>query len=252
MKISSGQREWRRYKNTVWMLLVSAAVVIFLALFFYKSLFAVLPLAGVGVLCFRNLSAKEKKRREQELAAQFRECILAVATLLQAGYSAENAFVECRQDMVLLYGEEAMICRELGQLRRGLHINISLEELLADMAKRSGCAEMLQFAQIFALAKRNGGNMPEIIRGSAEVIGRRIELRQEMQTLLSGKRMELMIMRLMPFGILLYIELGNPGYFQVLYHNWKGVLIMTGCLGMYLASYLLGERIMNRLWEEIS
>ncbi len=252
MKISSGQREWGRYKNGIWMLPASAAVVVFLAFFFYRSLLAIPPLAGIGVLCFRNLSVKEKRRREQELSAQFRECILAVATLLQAGYSAENAFVECRQDMVLLYGEEAMICRELGQLRRGLHINISLEELLTDMAKHSDCAEILQFAQIFALAKRNGGGMPEIIRDSAEVIGRRIELRQEMETLLSGKRMELTIMRLMPFGILLYIELGNPGYFQVLYHNWRGVLMMTGCLGMYLVSYMIGERIMNRLWEEIS
>ena len=44
----------------------------------------------------------------EELASQFRECILSVATLLQAGYSVENAFLECRQDMALMYGEESI------------------------------------------------------------------------------------------------------------------------------------------------
>lgn len=35
----------------------------------------------------------------------------------------------------MLFGNKARICRELRLLQRGLHINITLEELLADMAK---------------------------------------------------------------------------------------------------------------------
>ncbi|MGN0167428.1 MAG: type II secretion system F family protein [Acetatifactor sp.] len=251
MKTSLKPRELRRDGIRFWMILASAAVVASLAFFFYRSLWAMLPLSGVGILCLRNLLKKEKRKKKQELAAQFRECILSVATLLQAGYSAENAFLECRRDMVMLFGEDGRICMELRQIQRGLHINISLEELLMDMAKRTECEDILQFAQIFGLAKRNGGNMPEIIRDSSELIGKRIELGQEMQTLLSGKKMELDIMRVMPFGILLYVELGNPGYFQVLYHNLTGALVMTGCLGIYLTSYALGERIMNNLWAEM-
>lgn len=249
MKVSLRQRGWRR--EWVWPAFLSTAVVFLLAFFFYRSLWAVLPLAGAGIAFFRNLLAKSERRKKQELEAQFKECIQAVATLLQAGYSAENAFSECRGDMVLLFGEDALICRELKKLRRGLHINISLEELLADMAERTECEDIRQFARIFALAKRNGGNMAEIIRSTASLIGKRIELRQETETLLAGKKLELGIMRAMPFGILCYIELGNPGYFQALYHNGKGILIMTVCLAVYLTAYLLGERIMNRLWAEM-
>lgn len=252
MKISLKRRESGRDGVFLRSLLSSAAVVSFLAFFFYRSLWAVFPLTGAGVWWFRNFRQKDERKKKQETAAQFRECILSVATLLQAGHSAENAFEECGRDMRLLFGEKARISAELRQLQRGLRINISLEELLMDMAVRTDCEEILQFARVFGLAKRSGGSMPEIIRNTAELIGKQIELRQEIQTLLSGKRLELTIMRVMPFAILFYIEAANPGYFQVLYHNLKGCLIMTGCLLAYLGAYLLGERILNRLWEELT
>lgn len=218
-----------------------------LAYFFYRSLWAALPLSAVGALLFFRITLEKGRKRREELGAQFRECILAVATSLQAGYSVENAFVECRQDMALMYGESGSIVREMDIIRRGLNINISLEELLADMAARSGCEEIAQFSQIFSIAKRNGGNMAEIIRSSADQIGKQIELKQEMQMLLGGKKMELAIMKVMPFGILLYIGLSNPGYFDSLYHNLAGVAIMTVCLAVYLGAYLLGEWILDKL-----
>lgn len=224
-----------------------AGATMFLAYFFYRSFLAVIPLSGVGILLFRRISRKRVERGKEELTGQFRECILAAATALWAGYSVENAFLEARKDMALMYGEGAPIVEELDIIRRGLAININLEELLADFAERSCCEYIVQFAQIFSIAKRNGGNMAEIIQNSAAQIGKQIELRQEVRTLLLGKKMEVGIMEVMPFGILMYINIANPGYFGPLYHNLTGACIMTGCLAVYLGAYVLGERIMDRL-----
>ncbi|MCI9438513.1 MAG: type II secretion system protein F [Lachnospiraceae bacterium] len=235
---------WKRGEKTGTALICIGITGLF-AYFFYRSVWAMIPLSVIGTAAFWQTGRRRAEKQQQELAAQFRECILAVAASLQAGYSVENAFLECRQDMLLMYGEEALICRELNFIKRGLHINISLEELLSDLADRSGCEDIEQFAQIFALAKRNGGNMTEIIRSSAGQIGKQIELRQEIQMLLGGKKMELAIMKVMPFGILLYINMGNRGYFDSLYHNLTGAVIMTGCLAVYLGAYLLGEHIMK-------
>lgn len=233
-------------------ILVCAGITAILAYFFYRSLLAMIPLSAIGILAFIQMGKSRAGKTREELAAQFRECILSVATLLQAGYSVENAFMECRQDMALMYGEEALICGELSYITRGLKINISLEELITELAERSGCEEIEQFAQIFALAKRNGGDMAEIIRGSANQIGRQIELKQEVQILLGGKKMELTIMKAMPFGILLYIDITNRGYFDTLYHNLGGIAIMTGCLGVYLGAYMLGEHIMKGITAEMA
>ena len=229
----------------------SVAVMGFLAYFFYRSLWILPVLSPVGIFWFRSLRRKKLERYREELTAQFRECILAVATSLQAGYSSENAFVECSNDMRMMYGDNASICKELELIRRGLNINITLEELLLDFARRSGCEEIDQFAQIFSMAKRNGGNMAAIIRSSASLIGKHIEQRQEFRTLLAGKQMELNIMKAMPFGILFYISLSNPGYFDPLYHNFMGIAVMTVCLATYLAAFVMGERVMNKMTAEM-
>lgn len=255
MKTNSKLRDYSRYDwkkgELAASVLISAAVTVFFAVFFYRSMIAVLPMSAIGVFCFYSIRLKKIERTKEDLTVQFRECILSVSASLRAGYAVENAFRECCQDMALLYGEEALICGELDYIRRGLEINIVLEELLADLAERSGCPEIREFVQIFVLAKRNGGSMPEIIRGSAVMIGQKIELRQEITVMLSGKQMEQNIMKAMPFGILLYISLVNRGYFDVLYHNWQGVTLMTGCLGVYLLAYAMGERIMDKIRLEM-
>lgn len=231
-------------------MLASAAVTVLGAYFFYRSLWAILPLLPVGVVFFRRIRRGKGEQEREELAGQFRECILAVGTMLGAGYSVENAFLECEQDMALMYGKDALICGELRMIRRGLNINVSLEELLADLGERSGCEEVVQFAEVFAIAKRNGGSMAEIIRSSSELIGRKAELKREVDTLLSGKKMEMNIMRLMPFAILVYIGSANPGYFDLLYSSLYGRLIMTGCLGAYIGAYALGELVIRRMKRE--
>ncbi len=255
MTINSGQRDYRYYQwqrgEKLRAILVCAAVTVFLAYFFYRSLWAVIPLGVAGVYVFLDIRRRKAKRARNELAAQFRECILSVVSALQAGYSVENAFLESEKDMELMYGKFSLIGGELKFVRRGLQINLTLEELLADIAVRSGSREIGEFAQIFALAKRNGGNMTEIIKNSAGQIGKRIELRQEVQVLLGGRQMEFMIMKLMPFGILLYVGIGNPGYFEPLYHNLTGGAVMTGCLAVYLGAYFLGETVMDRIEAQL-
>lgn len=251
MSISLERPDYRKYRwkrgERAGTAALCAGAVGLLAYFFYRSPLAVPPLSAVGILLFFRIAEKKGKKSREELASQFRECILAVSTALQAGYSAENAFIECRQDMALMYGETGAIVGELDIVRRGLTINIPLEELLTDMADRSGCEEIAQFAQVFSIVKRSGGNMAEIIKSSADRIGRQIQLKQELGAMLGGKRMEFGIMKAMPFGILLYIDLSNPGYFAPLYHNPAGAAVMTLCLAVYLGAYMLGERIMDKL-----
>lgn len=250
------RRDYRSYSWTKGELALaaiqSAAVVGFLAYFFYRSIWACIPLCPVGVIYFKLLAAGKREKSVEQLNAQFKECILSVAASLKAGYAAENAFLESRADMVMLYGENAFICQELEVIRKGLIINITLEEQLNDLAVRSGSEDIYLFTQVFVIAKRSGGNLPEIISGSADMIGRKIEAGQELRTLLSGRRMEQSIMKIMPFGILTYVSIGHPGYFDGLYHNLQGIILMSVCLLIYLGAYCLSEKIMSDITREVT
>lgn len=251
MNTSSVRRDYHKMHWTVAELIGSVGKSVLavgvLAYFFYRSLWAVIPLAVVGVQFFRMEAARKVERVKEELNGQFKECILSVAASLKAGYAVENAFVESRNDMKLLYGEKSLIYVELEHIRRGLVINITLEELLADLAQRSSSDDIMQFAQVFAIAKKSGGRLPEIIETTALAIGRRIEAMLEIKAMLSGRQMEQNIMKVMPFGILLYVGSSYPGYFDALYHNLQGVAIMTVCLIIYLAAYIMGDRILQQI-----
>ena len=255
MNTSLLRRDYQKMQWTVGDLIGSVAksvlVVCVLAYFFYRSIWAVIPLTVVGVLFFRMETVRKVERVKEELNCQFKECILSVAASLKAGYAVENAFVESRNDMKLLYGEKSVIYKELEHIRRGLVINITLQELLTDLAHRSGSDDIMQFAQVFAIAKKSGGRLPEIIDTTALAIGRRIDAVQEIKTMLSGRQMEQNIMKAMPFGILIYVGSSYPGYFDVLYHNLQGIAVMTICLVIYLAAYVVGDRILQQIADKI-
>ena len=52
-------------------------------------------------------------------------------------------------------------------------------------------------------------------------------------------------MNLIPFLIMAYLQLTSAGFFDVLYGNPAGIVIMTGCLAVYLAAFLLSEKIVD-------
>ena len=79
MKTSLKLRDYSRYEwrkgELAAAVLISAAVTVFLALFFYRSMIAVLPLSAIGILCFYSIRRKKIQRTKEELTVQFRECI---------------------------------------------------------------------------------------------------------------------------------------------------------------------------------
>lgn len=255
MKESLRRRDYRRYefekKEGLLLLAIVGLAILFLAWFFYRSLLGVPLLLPLGIFLIRYVKQKKGEKQRAELTEQFKECILAVSASLQAGYAVENAFLESREDMGNLYGEGSMIHEELEMIRRGLVINVPLEELLLDFGERSGCEEIRQFAQLFSIAKRGGGSLPEMIRTSANLISEKVEARREVRTLLSGRIMEQNVMRAMPFGIVFYVGSIYQGYFDPLYQDLTGRGIMTLCLLLYLAAIFVGEKIFQGIWSQM-
>lgn len=220
-------------------------IIALLAYVFYRSPIAILLLlpAIYPFLLYRKKSIIQK--RKEELTLQFREMMNSVIAGLQAGYSIENAFLHAREDLVLLYGTEALIVTELTLLSKELRNNISLESILAGLSKRCEITDISEFAEVFTIAKRSGGNLPGILKNTADLIADKIEVRREIMTMISAKKMEQNIMNVVPFGIILYIDATSPGFFDCLYHNLFGVILMSVLLILYLIAYLLADRILS-------
>lgn len=212
---------------------------------FYDSIIAWFLMLPLLILSFRKKSAQLCQKRKRKLELEFRDVILSVSSNLQAGYSVENAFREAYRDIVLLYGEKSVMAGELRLIFRKLSNNEQLEAVLLNLAKRSGVQDIRDFADIFGIAKRSGGDLRTIIANTAVIIGDKQEVRREIATVVSEKKFEQQIMRVIPFFIIFYISLTTKGYFDSLYHNLFGWIVMTTALVIYMAACKLADRILD-------
>jgi tight adherence protein B len=225
-------------------LLEGAGLIGVIAYLFYDSPAAAVFLLPLLYPYYQRRSREKLQKDKKELSLQFREALAAIITALKAGYSAENAFVECRREMIFQFGEKAMITKEMKRIGKGIENRIPLERLLLEFATRWEIEEISEFAEVFTIARRSGGNLPEILGRTAEIIRDRMEIDTEIDILLSSRKFEQKIMAGVPFFIIFYLGLTTEGFFRVLYHNVAGAAFMTGCLAAYLAAVLLADRIM--------
>lgn len=244
MKKNLKQQVCRSLKNlSVAEVLAGIGRSLFFAFFFYRSIWAFPFMLPVGALFVGWNHEKKLQKREDFFLEQFKECILSVSANLKAGYAVENAFLESMADMQMMFGKKSRIAEELYRIQKGLRNNETLENLLLLMANRCGAEEVREFAEVFAIAKRNSGNVTELINIYNKSIRQKLAVRDEIQTLLAAKQLEQKIMNIMPFAIVLYLEYSSPSYFDRMFHNFSGVAIMTGCLIGYVCACWLSVKI---------
>lgn len=194
---------------------------------------------------FHRKEKKLAKERREKLSLEFKDFILAFSASLKAGYSAENAMVQAGKDLEHMYGKETAMIAECRRIEKQLLNNQLPEVLLSDFAERSGQDEIKDFSAIFMIAKRSGGNLNVIIRNTADMISEKIEKKREIELLFAAKRMEQNIMNVVPIAIIGYVRLTTPDYFEAMYHNVFGIVVMTLCLAVYIGAYFLSVKIID-------
>ncbi len=235
--------DFRQDKKRILFLLEGVGVLFVISWVFYSSFAAVILLSPLTVPIYLRSTERQEEKRKRELVSGFKECMNSLLTALKAGYSCENAFRAAKEEMKIFFGSRSEIVKELEKIAGGLDSNVSLEELLWRFAEESGSDEIRDFAEIFVIARKSGGNMPEILQRTISQIQNRMDVEREIGVLVSSKRLEQTIMDVVPFGIIAYIGLTSRGFFDVLYHNPAGILVMTACLSAYLFAFALSEKI---------
>lgn len=168
-----------------------------------------------------------------------------MASALNVGYSVENALKEAQKEMKILYPGKSMIGMEMERIMRKVRLQIPTEMILEEFAARVELEDVGNFATVFAAAKRSGGDMLAIIQNTVEQIGEKINVKREIDIILAAKKYEFRIMCVIPYAMILYMQLSFPEFMEVLYGNVIGIGVMTVCLGIYVAAYMLGARLIR-------
>lgn len=212
---------------------------------FFRSAYILFILPFCAVF-YHQYNKKELVRKYKErINSEFKDALAAIASALRAGLSAENALSESYREMQVVYGVNAPITLELQIMVNQISLGVPMENIFDEFAQRTKVDDIETFSSVFKIAKRTGGDMVEIIHQTAEDIAAKIDTRNEIQVLISSKKLEQNIMSLMPLLIILYIELTSQGMLSPLYGNLKGVVIMSVCLIIYVFAYFLSRKIMD-------
>lgn len=241
--------DYRKYrlgmKEKLLCLAAGGALTGVVAWLFYRSLWGMVLLPIVYIVCRRRYEGTQQKKRTERLLCEFKDTMQAVSAALLAGYSMENAWKEAEKELKSLHGQDGMMLAEVHRMNEAVRMNEPLEKVLSEFAERSGCEEIESLAEVFSFAKRSGGDFAKIIRTTTQKLVGRMEVEREIATVLAGKKLEGRIMNLMPLGILAYLTFTSGDFLEALYGNVLGIVIMSTALGIYLAAIRLSEHILD-------
>ncbi|MBU5459921.1 type II secretion system F family protein [Anaerostipes sp. MSJ-23] len=234
-------RQWRYEKKQ---LLYGILLGLFICWLFYDRIFLIMFMAPFLFPWMKYQRKKKFKKQRENLRKDFREMMLLISNGLSVGYSMENALkMACAELKHQQQQDESLLVKELEMLTTSLKVNEPVDKRLLVMADRIQLEELAQFAEIVSIVRRNGGNLIEIIGKSADHLNQTMQIKEEIDTMTAAKRMEKKIMSIMPYGILLYVRLATPGYFENLYESIPGILLSTVSLALLAVANVWAERV---------
>ena len=85
----------------------------------------------------------------------------------------------------------------------------------------------------------------EIIGNTINVINDKIEVKIEIDTVTASKRFEQKLMNLLPFLIIIYMNISSSSFLRPLYTTLEGRLLMTFALVVYFFSVKISKKILE-------
>lgn len=231
-------------KGMVW--LVAGGVFFSIGYIFYQNLWIALlsSLVSFGFISFRGKQLLRK--RKMELNYQFKQGLFSLASSLSAGRSIENAFHESVNDLKLLYTDvNTLIILEFTRIHQKIRNGDNVEKALLQFSQRADLEDIRNFTDVFMICKRSGGNLVEVIRRTANVIGEKIEMEQEIALSVAQKKFESNILTFAPIVIVAVLAFSSPDYMEPLYQEVIGRIIMTLCLGLLGCCWWFTQKIMD-------
>lgn len=214
----------------------SVVIQIFFGIFLLTVILLPCYLA-IGAIVYRRILLNQRK---EKLVRQFRDMLEAVSSSLGSGRNIKDSFEGALQEMIAQYGTNASIVTELSIIKEGLANNINIEILLQDFASRSHDENIQNFADVFEVANRRGGNLRQIIFETKNVINDKITIEQDIQTLISGKKNELNIMMVMPLIVVNMTKSATGGG-----GGFSEFLIKIVAFLMFIVAYIVGQKMMK-------
>lgn len=183
-------------------------------------------------------------KRRNELNHQFRDMLEALTTSLGAGKNVNDSFFAVYEDMKVQYDSDAYILKELEVIISGIHNNVAIEDVLQDFGNRSDIDDVKSFANVFKISYRKGGNIKDIIRNTHSILSDKMEIAEDIETLVTSNKMEQNIMIIMPIALIGVIKMMSPE-FAANFVTPTGIISTTVSIVIFVVAYFIGKAVLD-------
>lgn len=214
-----------------------------IAWLFFQSFFGLLIMpvcAAITVMKDRKQIRRKEREKEQQYFAEY---LGFLKEALQVGYSLEQAVGEAKKGMLTTVKEEDAFLQAVTRMQRKMQLGMPVETAFSEWAKEALCEDIRDFSEVLFIAKRTGGAVWQVITNTERVIRDKQETMRYIQSVLHSKEYEAKVMKLMPFAMLMYMQMFLPGFLEPLYHNTMGICVMSAVLVVYFILSLVTDRV---------
>ncbi|WP_342118943.1 type II secretion system F family protein [Pseudoduganella sp. OTU4001] len=195
-----------------------------------------LPAAGAGLLCCcipLAMLLRARAARIRRIEAQLPEMADFLARALRAGHSFANVMQMAGDEMADPLGGEFRATYE------EVNFGVTMQDALHNLAGRVPLTDLRYLVIAVLIQRESGGNLAELLDNVARMTRARLQLLAQVRVMSAEGRMSAWILALMPAGMLAAMQLTNPRYVAVLWHEPAGQRLLW---------YAVGAIVLGALW----
>jgi tight adherence protein B len=180
-----------------------------------------------------------KRRRMRQLEMQLPDAIDLIARAVRAGHPLSAGLGMAADEAPEPMASEFRITFE--EQRFGL----PFEEALLGLGDRIEIMDVRIFLTAILVQREVGGNLSEILETIAETMRARFSLKRQVRVYTAQGRLSGYTLAALPILVGLVISVINPGYMQILFHEFVGRGLLAGAATMQLIGFLWIRKIVD-------
>lgn len=167
-----------------------------------------------------------RRRRQDKLFRQFPDALAMIVRAVRVGIPVTDSITAVGREL------EAPTGPEFARLADELAIGMLLEDTLRAMAERNKLQEYRFFATALSLQSQTGGGLSETLENLADVIRKRVAVRQKGEALSAEAKMSSIVLASLPPFAAAGLWIMNSAYIVMLFTDPLGQKILAGAIFM--------------------
>jgi tight adherence protein B len=198
----------------------------------------VMPVAWV--MFSRFVFNWSEQRRRNLLYAQFPDALAMIVRAVRVGIPLGEGINSVAREAMPPTGPE------FGLLHDRVGMGVTLEDALHEMATRNKLPEYRFFATALALQSRTGGGLTEALEGLADVMRRRLALKQRGQALAAEAKTSIAILASLPFVSGGALAVLNPHYIGRLFNEPGSQKVLIAAIGLLVTGLVVMRTMISK------